>query len=180
MGVEVITNWGTDRQCVLDLKSKVHEDRSYQILQVNERYEGLEFTWFMVEFTITGTDEDDQERGWRLADQTEMHYAALVEAQKAVEAMENLHTYWEDFRPTLIGTEEECEAAHRKHLYSTVRTTAYLLNSCGLIDLAEQVAQAADEIGSGCLEPNPDNFFDASFDDHTDDDDEDDGFEAIP
>ena len=90
-----------------------------------------------------------------LGDQTEMHYATLAEAQKAVEAMENLHTYWEDFRPTLIGTEEECEAAHREHLYSTVRTTAYLLNSCGLIDLAEQVAQAADEIMSGCLEPNP-------------------------
>ena len=91
-----------------------------------------------------------------------MHYATLVDAQKAVEAMENLHTYWEDFRPTLIGTEEECEAAHRKHRYSTVRNTAYLLDSCGLIDLAEQVAQAADEIGSGRLKPNPDyNFFDA-------------------
>ena len=110
----------------------------------------------MVEFTITGTDEDDQEKVWYLADQTEMHYATLADAQKAVEAMENLRTYWEDFRPTLIGTEEECEAARREHLYSTVRTTAYLLNSCGLIDLAEQVAQAADEIRSGCLEPNPD------------------------
>ena len=29
-------NWSTDRQCVLDLKSKVHEDRSYRIFQVNE------------------------------------------------------------------------------------------------------------------------------------------------
>ena len=55
-----MTNWSRDRQCVLDLKSKVHENRSYQILQVNERYEGLESTWFMVEFTITGTDEDDR------------------------------------------------------------------------------------------------------------------------
>ena len=47
MGVEVITNWSTEPQYVLDLKSKVHEDRSYQIRQVNERYEGLESTWFI-------------------------------------------------------------------------------------------------------------------------------------
>ena len=55
--------WPRKGPLALDLKSKVHEDRSYQILQVNERYEGLESTWFMVEFTITGTDEDDQEEG---------------------------------------------------------------------------------------------------------------------
>jgi hypothetical protein len=61
----------------------------------------------MVEFAITGTDEDDEEREWCLADQPRCT-TPPGRGQKAVEAMENLHTYWEDFRPTLISTEEEC------------------------------------------------------------------------
>ena len=74
-----------------------------------------------------------EEKVWYLADQTEMHYATLVEAQKAVEAMESLRTYWEDFRPTLIGTEEECEGcAPRAPLQHRAHTRRICLIRVGL------------------------------------------------